>query len=246
MDATTCLYPRGWSLLECPHGSRKYAPKRCRTCVGCGEARRRKVIAKAINHLQGQPWISFMTITSLPGQDWPGLMKHFTALRRYLVKFQPGLQYLAVKETGADTGMKHLHVIWSGWVWHDYQDLTRAWASISGAWNIDIRRRKNAAVAAYTAKYISKAPPDIRKVVTYSRGWSKLPKDGTWKHLDNFLPADPLHRTPLVTPRGELVDYHARDCPCIPEYDLIDTRTSLWLSSILARSQATSPALSVT
>tara|TARA_Y100000310_G_scaffold338889_1_gene429823 strand:+ start:715 stop:1377 length:663 start_codon:yes stop_codon:yes gene_type:complete len=116
-----------------------------------------------------------LTLTSVGWQDWPGIMSAWAAMWKRLKRRMPWARYAAVKEVGAETGMKHLHVVIIGWKWVAWRDLCAWWEELSGAWNTDVRQMDGAStVAHYVAKYVSKALGRLRaKVVTYSRGFGR-------------------------------------------------------------------------
>ena len=137
---------------------------------------------------------AFVTFTSKLDMEWPKLMRRFQSLVRALRKGEkgpdgrwrrtpcPGLEYAAFKEEGACHGMKHLHVIFVGWLWVPKGVLQRMWCSRTGAFMVDVKRinGKDTDCARYAGKYVTKAlgevgsgdaPEYLRKRVTFSKGW---------------------------------------------------------------------------
>ncbi|KKM03848.1 hypothetical protein LCGC14_1770300 [marine sediment metagenome] len=227
-----CLSPKGWTLLADPCGSRVWVPKRCRNCTPCHQAHKAKTIARIVHGMADQNWFVFVTLTSTPDTTWPRMMTAFTRLVAHLRKTQPTLQYAAVKEEGSLSGMKHLHVIFHSWVWHDFADLQNTWFRLTGAYNVNMKRKPNEAVAAYAAKYVGKGNVDARKVATYSAKWPKLPRDTHW------TPVYSRHVAPFPWEQegedseGRIVAHVAETCNHVQSIHPLSEVTSQWLKSL--------------
>lgn len=231
-----CLWPKGWTLLACKDGTQVWVPKRCRRCTPCRRAYKRKVIAKIIHGLKDENWFSFGTFTSKPDMTWPRMMTAFTRLVAHLRLSQPQLQYVAVKEEGSLHGMKHLHVIFHGWVWHSYADLQATWLRLTGAHDVNIKRKPGEAAAAYAAKYVGKGNVSAIKVVTFSSKWAKLPPQDIWHVVQwesrpGFVPP-----TTLEDADGALVERYDPKCYHLIEVKDISIATLSWLKSLQAHS----------
>jgi hypothetical protein len=172
-----CTEARGWVKVACRHGgSTMWVPVRCKTCAGCRERHKRKVQRRILAGLMKSPGaLALLTLTSLPGTDVPDMMKAWNRFRGWLRRRNADVQYVTVKEFGSRTGMLHLHVVLGNWRRIDQRVLSEQWARCSGARVVDIRKVKEQALAGaawYVAKYVSKSlSGDLRKAVTFSRGW---------------------------------------------------------------------------
>lgn len=217
-------------------------PRRCRQCPACKRAAKAKHIARIINGFDGQNYFVHLTLTSVPSATWPLIMTGFTRLVSHLRKSQPALQYVAVKEEGADTGMKHLHVIFHSWVWHNYDDIVAHWQRLTGASGVYIKRKPNTMIAGYAAKYVGKGMVNARRIVTYSAHWPKLPKDNTWRvvgyeTLPTFTPP-----TSLEDANGWLLENYPPSCYDVIDVQIMHLETYSWLRSIQVRSWRQHPA----
>lgn len=229
--AASCHSPRGWRAIQCPHGSVVWVPNRCRSCPGCLYLRRARIkarirlgIARSID-ADGTSSSAMLTLTSRPGTANVTLMSAWNRFRQWLRRRLPDLQYACVKERGSLHGMFHLHIIVIGWTYIHQSELSDAWRRASGAFRVDIRRLygdPNAA-AAYASKYVSKAldhTRDLRKMVTYSRGWPREPRAGwtltAWRSEGPQRPVPPSAGRELGG--GPLLIYDAL-CNCLAALD---------------------------
>lgn len=183
--STACLNPKGGHAVACEHGAVVWRPNRCKRCLPCLEARRSKVICRAVAAMGQLKWVAFVTVTSVSGGNnpkanpsWPTMMAWWSRLVAWLRRQYGPMEFMVVKESGHQTGMKHLHAFFSNWVWVPDYLLQAKWESISGAYNCKIIRIWGSKVAAYVSKYLSKGLASgiaLKKLVTYSRGFPKLP-----------------------------------------------------------------------
>lgn len=219
-----CYQPKGYVWGDCLHGVGGWIPLGCRNCEGCKEWWRKRTMRRILNYLEGQKWVSFVTLTSLPGAEWPSLVKQFGHLVRWLRSTYGVAEYVAVKEKGSVNGMKHLHCIFSPWIWVPYAALSQKWFALSGAWAVNIQRVASSSnlrrVASYVAKYITKgfateSYSQLRKRVTFSRGWPKLaaPLMKPWLRLE-WQPHFPWLRGGRKTSSGCLVQWDGSTLPC--------------------------------
>lgn len=173
--STRCASPRGYVEVECEAGGLWWVPRRCRHCTGCLLHRKRRTVAEIAGGARRGSWVCFVTLTSPAGTKWPVLMRRFQSLVKAIRKRFGRIEYAAVKEEGAKTGMLHLHIVMTGVVWIPWQWLSVEWEKRIGAWSVDIQRMATGRnkVAAYVAKYVTKAfdDGDARKLVTYSKGY---------------------------------------------------------------------------
>jgi len=132
-------------------------------------------MAKIAQGAEGAGWLSFMTLTTVPGSTWPEIMSSFSTLVRRM-RQSTALEYAAVKETGQG-GMKHLHVLLKGVAWVSQAWLSTTWKALTGAWNVDIRRCSGKKPVGYMAKYMAKGLEMIggtlKKLITFSKGWAE-------------------------------------------------------------------------
>lgn len=215
----------------CNHGTRAWVPKRCRRCSPCQDATKRKHIARIVHGFEGHNWFVFLTLTSVPSTTWPKLMTGFTRFISHLRRTQPDLQYVAVKEEGSQTGMKHLHIIMHSWEWHSYSDLVATWQRLTGAQGVYIKRLETARVASYAAKYVGKGNIGARKLVTYSKLWPQLPSAHDWAAIRHETL--PYYEPPfkLEDSRGRLLEHLGKDCYHVEDVTLPHLETYYWLRS---------------
>jgi len=133
---------------------------------------------------------------------------------------------MVVKENGVETGMKHLHAFFSGWVWVPDYRLQEKWESISGAYNVKPIRVWGAKVASYVSKYLSKGLTSgiaLRKLVTYSRGFPKLPVSVTLL-LDDWMGSSRPTRWVCRLRGGTLVETWGSEgvCTCFGEVERLE------------------------
>lgn len=242
---TRCRAPKGWATIRCKHGSRVWVPLRCRRCLPCLKARRRKIIARIIVGSHDESWVGFLSLTSLPGTTWPYMMAYWSRMCRWLRKGAPSMQYVAVKQEGEETGMRHLHLVVYPWVWIDQAKISAEWLRISGAWNADIRRVNGAIAGAHIAAYVGESDLPLAKIVTYSRSWPKLPKDAVWRKHGVQLSMIPVPRSTIETVEGNLVEYQAPRCDCLEGVRPIEEDTLDWLVSLMGPWPRASPVASV-
>lgn len=181
---------------------------------------------------EGENWFVFLTLTSVPERTWPEIMTGFTRFVEYLRLTQPELQYVAVKEEGKDTGMKHLHIIFRSWIWHNYDDMVAHWKKLTGAHGVYIKRKPTEALAGYAAKYVGKGLISARKAVTYSKLWPKLPVNKAWipmGHESSTLFEPPAW---MEDDSGKLLENVPPQCYHVGEITLLTLHTIAWLKSI--------------
>lgn len=214
---TQCQTPKGWLRLVCEHGSIAWKPMRCRHCEGCFNWRRKATISKIMYGLEGEKWISFCTFTSMPGASWPFLMRAFQSLVKTLRKSYGRVEYVASKEEGASTGMKHLHVLLVGPSWIPYAVLSQAWLCRSGAWSVNIQRVSSGGTAAYITKglvaYLTKAGTEWRKLITFSKGWTKTPRVKMQEVHFYLHPPEPRPWAGLLL-HGGYIEVRREQCTC--------------------------------
>jgi len=210
----SCLSPVGWLRLTCEHDAYAWQPLRCRRCDGCFEAKKRLAIYRIGYGAVKAAWVSFVTLTTLPSMEWSVLLRRFQSLVKALRHEFGSLEYVAVKEEGGLTGMKHLHVLLTGAGarWIPYERIQALWEARSSAWNVDIRRVNNlGGVGAYLAKYIAKAM-EFPRSINFSRGWPTEEKK-CWQ--DSQLDAGPDTTELQLTDRGFYVPRELLlDCKC--------------------------------
>jgi hypothetical protein len=154
---------------------------RCKSwsCPRCRPRRQRRLRFQA---LAGKP-ITFITLTckpdlyEAPGDAARDITKAWRAARRAIEAKLRGRkgEYLTVVEA-TERGWPHLHILTTR-RWIDQRWLSALWKRLTGAHIVDIRRVKNARMAAsYVAKYLGKAPHQFMKCKRYyfTRGY--LPK----------------------------------------------------------------------
>lgn len=220
-NSTRCVDSKAWIRVECRHGGVKWVLMRCRACSGCLSAKKGMMTAKVLSGLLAPRWVSLVTLTSMPSMTWPGIMRAFSALVRWMRRQLGPLEYACIKEEGANTGMKHLHVLVTGVPWVPYTLLSRAWQRLTSAWNVDVRRVWGGRLAAYVAKYVGKAL-EIRKMVTFSRGfkppWLKV--EGLRVTVDA---REPLQAAWIVPEDdGALIEVECQECHIGPKKERSD------------------------
>ncbi|MBA7633563.1 hypothetical protein ES703_41131 [subsurface metagenome] len=172
-----------------------------------------------------------LTVTSLPGADWPHVMRAWSHLVRQIRKVAPATQYAVIKEVGPDTGMLHLHAILLFSKYLPQSDLSNWWEHYSGASIVDIRGITSAGSIRYLAKHITKQVDQLRNPVTYSRTFPveefeqtlelicrmpRIPDDFTLTHVHGW---------------GMLLGQLAPDCTCFKQLTDIEPEERLWLAS---------------
>tara|TARA_Y100000296_G_scaffold83354_1_gene114043 strand:- start:219 stop:950 length:732 start_codon:yes stop_codon:yes gene_type:complete len=187
--------------------------------------------------------IAFVTLSTKTGSlEWPAIMRAFSRfIQWYRRHHEPRIQYVAIKETGK-RGMRHLHVILTRFRYVHQSRLSAVWSAFTaGSWGVDVRRlRRHPELAgAYVSKYVAKNvhTSDLRKVVTYSKGWPRLPKKYDWTPLavENYVEAlaDSLTQTGLVGLPGAVVN--STPCGCFGTPIAIDRGLiRLWLASTVS------------
>lgn len=209
-----CQNPKGWYRLQCVHGSICYIPLRCKKCQPCRNWKRGKNIAKVHAGLRGQTDIAFVTLTSLPGTDWPFLMKRWSQLVAWLRRRMPSLQYACAKEEGPQSGMKHLHIAAINWAYLPQANLSSQWAKYTGAYVVDVRRSESDRVASYIAKHFAKTVPVSRKAMSFSKGWPREPHTPPTV-VASFAWGLPINMRPLAQARdGAQLELLVRGCTC--------------------------------
>jgi hypothetical protein len=175
-----CKYPLGWMSVQCAHGTQAWAPLRCRRCSGCRLARRVKIMRKVGAAIGETRPMALLTLTTTPGTTWPVVMKKWSSMIRALRKLSGSrIEYAACKEEGAESGMKHLHVLLVEWKYVRWSVISELWEGMIGARGVDIRAIKQGEGAvAYITKYLGKWDPEgeVKKALTYSSGFPK-PQD---------------------------------------------------------------------
>lgn len=140
-------------------------------------------MARGVKALEGVRWCSLLTLTSLPGTSWPDLMKSWSEFVRELRAKSGTLTYMAVKEEGTRTRMRHLHILITGpgAVWTDWSWMSSAWQRLTGARGVHIKRVSTVGEGAvkavwYACKYLGKGfglTAPTRKLMTASSGYFK-------------------------------------------------------------------------
>lgn len=154
---------------------------------------------------------ALLTLTSLPGTSVPDMMAAWNRFRGWLRRRVPGVEYAAVKEFGDKTGMLHLHVCVIGWSYVEQREISAAWKRASrGAYVVDIRALDSGdpdRVGSYVSKYVSKAigRRDVRKAVTYSRGWPRELRESDWHYADELVAGDVIPPGQEITESGLVV-----------------------------------------
>lgn len=198
-----CEQPRGWLQLRCDGDGWIMVPRRCRECAGCREWWRARQVARGVKALEGVRWASLLTLTSLPGTSWPSLMKSWSEFVRELRAKSGTLAYMAVKEEGAVSGMRHLHVLITGpgAVWTDWLWMSSVWKRLTGARGVHIKRvstvgEKAVKAVWYVLKYVGKGfglTAPTRKLMTASALYfKKVMLSGHW-WLDREEPGAQMH-----------------------------------------------------
>jgi len=209
-----CENPKGWYRLQCVHGSICYIPLRCKKCQGCRNWKRGKNIAKVHAGLKGQTGIAFVTLTSLPGADWPFLMKRWSQLVAWLRRRMPSLQYACAKEEGPRSGMKHLHIAAINWDFLSQAQLSSQWAKYTGAPVVDVRRVDGTRVASYIAKHFAKTVPVSRKAMSFSKEWPREVHHPPTV-IASYMWGLPVHLKPLAEARdGAQLELLVPGCTC--------------------------------
>lgn len=132
--------------------------------------------------------------------------------------------------------MKHIHVIVLPWRFVPWQSLRQEWERLTGAWNVDVRRIPGARAAAYVSKYVAKGNYGLRKNVTFSRSFAKLPKEARWTRIDEWKPYTPPADLGMTSKRGELYQLLRVECPCVDDAHPYTEQEYAWLSFLMARS----------
>jgi hypothetical protein len=194
------------------------------------------VLARLHAGIDTLPNLGFLTLTSTPDTSWETIMAEWSHMVRFLRRRSPQLEYAAIKEQGARSGMKHLHVLLLRFEYTAQHDISEQWRHLTGAWVVNIQRPPGNEAAGYCAKYVSKDLTTARKNVTFSKGWPKLP------------PSD-LHLVPLEelgchgptnvriwTEKGGIVDTLSNGCQCFGSTHPATLMEHLWLKSLPGRS----------
>jgi hypothetical protein len=229
---TRCSSPKGWTLFQCPHGSRVWLPRRCRHCPGCGQSRRNRLIVRLLAGTSTAQTVTLLTLTSVPSSDWPLIMREWSHMVRWLRRASPSITYAAIKEAGTRSGMKHLHVLILNLDYVPQARISAEWARLTGAPIVDVRRVAGDHAAAYVAKYVSKGPASCLKSVTFGRDWPKPePLPRTARAIDSIGPWGPQKFTAVTSQYG-LVANLAPDCTCWGDVNPNCLEAHLWLKSI--------------
>lgn len=187
-----CSEPKGWLRLRCPHNTYGWVPMRCRKCRGCQEMKQWRLAKEIEWGAESSEWVAFMTLTTPHSSgepwDWSVIMRRFQSLVKAIRATYGRIEYVAVKEEGKKSGMRHLHVLLIGCRWVDRSWLSKAWEDRMGAWSVDIRRAGKGA-AGYMAKYMAKGEKLSRKMVTFSRGYPR-PK---WESVMEGTPVEGIN-----------------------------------------------------
>lgn len=155
----------------------------------------------------GQSWVY---------PEWSTIMSWWSRLIAWARRGLGGLEYACVKEQGSKTGMRHLHAIVLGWTWLSQELLSSAWQTISGAYNVTIRRVRASGIASYVAKYIGKGLGSLPlgKLITYSSGFPKLPGVRWIEYVDMGQGAPNPRAWADVMVDGSLVEWWGPGGPC--------------------------------
>jgi hypothetical protein len=168
-------------------------------------------------------------------------MRRWQSLVKYLRLENPQLQYVAFKEHGGATGMRHLHILLYPWVWVDRDDLAARWQSRTGAWMINIQRITGTGAMAHAAKYAAKSEAFGRKAATYSSKFPKLRKLGSTPFNTIRSLGGPEGTPTHYTTTGWVVFKHDPACNCFQALLDWDTGAERWLKSSRGRSPPGSP-----
>jgi len=219
--------------MTCPHGAVIVNPVACRHCDWCLGSRQRKVIADALYSAEYKDHrnnLAFVTLTSGRGTEWPELMRRFQSFMKWVRK-RGDVHYIAAKEAGAKTGMKHLHIILFGWRYIPWKLVSKAWKDRIGARGVFISKVKHdgnvGQVIAYICKYLTKmvgGKLDAFKHVTYSANFPR-PKTVALTVI-GFMRQLPTSPQELLELKRTIQHSHARpdvDCECFAEPYRSDT-----------------------
>ena len=166
----------------------------------------------------------FLTLTSKADREWSDIMTAWQAMVRWMRLSNPDLAYVAVKEEGSKTGMKHLHVLLTPFTFVPQKQLSAAWSRYSGASVVWIERMTKKVSWAYLTKYLTKDLIGASRLVNYSRNWPKLPPAPTAGRLLGRAPASEPPPVAYSTHHGYLSDAVHPDCDCWGEWEPIDDR----------------------
>lgn len=236
--STICEHPKGWRRYECPHGGEAVFPLRCRRCDACREAHQWRVIGEIASGIQASAWAAMVTLTTAPQDDgtwpeWSTIMRRFQSLVKALRSRYGCIEYAAVKEEGAQSGMRHLHVAVVGAEWIDHQVLRRLWQGRTGAWSVDVRRIR-AGRAKEVASYLGKQRVS-RKMVTYSKGYPRQPMESLLEDRGEEISPSALaasgNNLMLPTVTGGYVVHWGPGGPCDCFGELMDEAGSAKLGS---------------
>lgn len=165
-----------------------------------------------------------LTLTSKPETDWPRLMRGWNAFRQWLKRMNGGkkLAYVAVKEVGSKTGMKHLHILFPAWQYIHYSELSARWKSLTGAFSVNVKRIPAGAGVSYVLKYATKATATTTgkgRTVLFSQGWPRPEPDETqgehWRFEAEVDPSEILRSIAVISGGGYLLT-RAKECTLNP------------------------------
>jgi hypothetical protein len=161
-------------------------------------------------------YLVFLTLTTInrePRMTWQEIMLRWSRLVAWLRRVYGPLEYVVVKEEGAN-GLRHLHAIVSGWRWVPVATLSAKWKLLTGAYRVWVERVVGRdGVAGYLGKYLAKGNLPLRKLLTYSAGWPKLPVTEFLEVArETWFPARLVWAARMTN--GSLVEWWGNDGPC--------------------------------
>lgn len=229
-----CLKPYGWVTAECDHGTRIHVPMTCGRCPPC-LARRAWTHACRVEYGIGvaSP-AAKIELTSRPGTTWPQIMRAWQSMARALRRRAPELQYAAVKESGHQNGMKHLHVVCVGWSFVSQPEISDLWKRYLGAYVVWVRRINPSEGARYVSKYLTKACLRNIRSITYSRGFPEQDFPCNFKACGKRSQIPDDMKLLGTIGSGILVERHAPGCRCLPEIIPLADGERAWLALLSA------------
>lgn len=177
---------------------------------------------------------ALLTLTSQPGTTPARMMSAWRLMWMWLKRQNPEAEYAAVKQFGSLTGMLHLHVVLIGWQYLKQGQLSRRWERHSGARVVDIRRKEGGKAARYVSRYLSRTvgEMDLRKCVTYSRGFPALEKrEKRWRVVRTWDGAG-VPPGPYVGVAGGCLVVRDVGCDCLEKVREVGLDGHLFLRGI--------------
>lgn len=142
-------------------------------CEVCG----RKKAGKLLKRLSLYTPTKFITLTVRPGENETPRQ----AFKRTSSKVTPLFKKLKRKPTycriveATKAGYPHYHIL-ANMSYVPKEDLSEAWAKLTGAWVVDVKQVSTKQVARYVTKYLTKQGglSFTRQRVSFTRDWPKL------------------------------------------------------------------------